>query len=236
MTGLSQLRRDLKRLSSPAKAKSSAWFFKTGRGQYGEGDVFLGITVPEQRRLAKKYRDLPLTDVLKLLKSKYHEHRLTAVLILGDQFRRAEAKTGAQIVRAYLKSTKQINNWDIVDSSAPHILGIYLLTRPRGILTRLARSKNLWERRIAIVATQTLIRHGQFNDTLKLAKILLRDREDLIHKAVGWMLREVGNRNRIVAERFLQRHVEQMPRTMLRYAIEKFPRRFRNEFLSVARK
>ncbi|MEK7537530.1 MAG: DNA alkylation repair protein [Patescibacteria group bacterium] len=236
MTGLSQLRRDLKRLSSPAKAKSSAWFFKTGRGQYGEGDVFLGITVPEQRRLAKKYRDLPLTDVLKLLKSKYHEHRLTAVLILGDQFRRAEAKTGAQIVRAYLKSTKYINNWDIVDSSAPHILGIYLLTRPRGILTRLARSKNLWERRIAIVATQTLIRHGQFNDTLKLAKILLRDREDLIHKAVGWMLREVGNRNRIVAERFLQRHVEQMPRTMLRYAIEKFPRRLRNEFLSVARK
>ncbi len=233
MVSLSQLRRDFKRLSSPAKAKSSAWFFKTGKGQYGAGDKFLGVTVPQQRGLVKKYHDLPLVDVLKLLKSKYHEHRLTAVLILGGQFRRADAKTRQQIVRAYLTSTRYINNWDIVDSSAPHILGTYLLTHPRGILTRLARSRNLWDRRITIVATQTFIRHGQFDETLKLAELLLRDREDLIHKAVGWMLREVGDRNRVIEEQWLKLYAGQMPRTMLRYAIEKWPAKNRKHYLAI---
>lgn len=233
MSTFAALNRDLKRPASPAKAKASAWFFKTGRGQYGEGDAFLGVTVPEQRRIAKKYRDLPLVDVLKLLKSKYHEHRLTAVLILGDQFRRGDEKKRRDVARAYLQSKKYINNWDIIDSSAPHILGTYLLTHPRAILARLARSKNLWERRMAIIATQTFIRHGQFDDTLKLAKALLRDREDLIHKAVGWMLREVGNRDRVAEERFLKRHAGMMPRTMLRYAMEKFPLSSRRKYASM---
>lgn len=226
------VQRDLKRLSSPAQAKASAWFFKTGKGEYGYGDKFLGVTVPEQRRITKKYRDLPLVDVLKLLRSKYHEHRLTAVLILGDQFRRADLNGRKQIVRAYLKSTKYVNNWDIVDSSAPQILGAYLLDKPRAVLYRLVKSKNPWERRIAILATQTFIRHGQFDDTLQLATTLLRDQHDLLHKAVGWMLREVGDRYRAIEERFLKKHATSMPRTMLRYAIEKFPSAMKERYMA----
>lgn len=233
MNTLSSIKRDLQRLSTPAKAKASAWFFKTGKGEYGEGDHFLGITVPEQRQIAKKYRDLPLRDVLSLLKSKFHEHRLTAVFLLADQYRRADKKTRERIVRAYLASTRFINNWDIVDSSAPQILGEYLLKRPRTILYRLARSKNLWERRIAILATQIFIRNGEFSDTLSIAAILLRDPEDLLHKAVGWMLREVGDRDRKRERKFLDRNAHRMPRTMLRYAVEKFPHSLRSKYLAM---
>lgn len=227
------LQRDLRRLASAVRAKTSAWFFKTADGQYGAGDVFLGVTVPQQREVAKKFRDLSLSEVLKLLKSPYHEHRLTAVLILDDQFQRADETRRARIARAYLGSTKYVNNWDIVDSSAPQILGTYLLDKPRAVLYRLARSNNLWERRISILATQTFIRHGQFNDTLKLAKLLLQDKEDLMHKAVGWMLREVGDRDRKLEERFLNRHAGRMPRTMLRYAIEKFPSVLKKRYMAL---
>ncbi len=226
------LKHDLKRLSSRSKAKSSAWFFKTEPGQYGHGDIFLGVTVPEQRLVGKKYRDLPLGDVRKLLRSPYHEHRLTAVFILADQFRRGSPADQGQIVRAYLQSTQFVNNWDIVDSSAPHILGAYLLDHPRAVLYRLARSKHLWERRIAIIATQTFIRHGQYDDTLRIAKIVLRDNHDLVQKAMGWMLREVGDRDRRREEHFLKVHASGMPRTMLRYAIEKFPPAKRRQYLS----
>ncbi|MBI4090073.1 MAG: DNA alkylation repair protein [Candidatus Kerfeldbacteria bacterium] len=231
MSTINDLKRDFRRLASPKKAKASAWFFKTAKGEYGHGDKFLGVTVPEQRQIAKKHRDLPLADVRRLLQSKYHEHRLTAVLILSDQFKRAGDKRRAQIAQSYLKSTKYINNWDIVDSSAPHILGTYLLDKPRAVLYKLARSKNLWERRIAVLATQTFIRHGQFKDTLKLASMLLRDKEDLMHKAVGWMLREVGDRDRAVEERFLKEYAPVMPRTMLRYAVEKWPAVSRKRFM-----
>lgn len=220
---LQELKKDLQKRASSKKASASQWFFKTKPGEYGAHDKFLGVTVPEQRLIAKKYRTLSLSDVLTLLKSPYHEHRLTAVFILVDHFARGDDKQKSKIVRQYLRHTKYINNWDIVDSSAPYILGQYLFYRPRKVLYKLARSKILWERRIAIIATQAFIRAGDFTDTLKIAKVLLHDPEDLIHKAAGWMVREVGDRDREVEKRFLNRFAPQMPRTMLRYAIEKFP-------------
>ena len=226
-----QLLKDFRRLASPKKAKAAQWFFKTAPGQYGHGDLFLGVTVPEQRQLVRRYRALPLATVVKLLRSPYHEHRLTAVLILNEQFRRGDETERREIYQAYLRSTRYINNWDIVDSSAPHVVGTWLLERPRKVLYRLARSKHLWDRRIAILATQTFIRQGQFADSLAIAKILLKDKHDLMHKAVGWMLREVGDRGRPAEERFLQKHAARMPRTMLRYAIEKFPARQRQTYL-----
>ncbi|MBI2984511.1 MAG: DNA alkylation repair protein [Candidatus Kerfeldbacteria bacterium] len=231
MPRLNQVRAELQRLSKPSTAKTRQWFFQTGHGEYSEGDIFIGVSVPEQRRVARKYRDLPLADVERLLQSRYHEHRLTALFILVSQFQRRDQHTREIIAKRYLRWRKQINNWDLVDSSAPHILGTYLLDKPRLVLSSLAASRNLWERRMSIIATQTFIRHGQFRDTLNLAKKLLRDPHDLIHKAVGWMLREVGDRDRPTEERFLKRYARQMPRTMLRYAIEKFPPAGRRQYL-----
>jgi 3-methyladenine DNA glycosylase AlkD len=226
----------LKRLGTSQKAKASAWFFKTGEGHYGHGDVFYGVTVPEQRRVAKEFKTASLREIAKLLASSIHECRLTALLILVGQYQRADKKIKARIAKFYVAHAKQINNWDLVDSSASYILGAELTDKKRDILYTFARSKNLWERRIAIVSTQAFIRHDDFIDTFKIAELLISDTHDLIHKATGWMLREVGKRDQRALERFLQKHAPLMPRTMLRYAIEKFPEKKRKAYLSMPSK
>jgi 3-methyladenine DNA glycosylase AlkD len=221
----------LRRESSARDARALQWFFKTGPGEYGEGDVFLGVKVPKIRAVAREFRAAPERVVKALLASRIHEERLLALLILVDQFERGSDADRARIVRLYLASTARINNWDLVDLSAPNIVGAWLLERDRSRLDRLARSRSLWERRIAIVATHAFIRRGQFADTLRVADRLLADGHDLIHKAVGWMLREVGKRDRAALEAFLQPRCRRMPRTMLRYAIERFPEPRRQAYL-----
>lgn len=217
---LFKLKKDLQRLKNPSKIKIYSNFFKTGKGQYGERDKFLGITVPQQRVVAQKYAGLGLLDIKKLLASPIHEHRLTASLILVEQYQNSVDKR--RIYNFYIKNAKGINNWDLVDLTAPKIAGDYLLKRDKSILYKLVKSKNLWERRIAILATFEFIKNNRFNDSLKMAEILLKDEHDLIHKAVGWMLREIGKRDQAVEEKFLKKHYLKMPRTMLRYAIERF--------------
>ena len=224
----SDLKKELSGAADPERARNSAWFFRTGEGQYGHGDRFLGITVPVQRRIANRYVHLPLTGVEKLLASPIHEHRFVALEILVAQYEQGNI----EVFDFYLKHTKFINNWDLVDTSAPYIVGKHLLTRPRKILYRLAKSKNLWERRIAIVSTQTFIRAGEIEDTFAIAKILLTDEHDLIHKAVGWMLRETGKQSAPALVKFLKEHYAQMPRTALRYAIERFPAERRKKMLA----
>jgi len=217
---LADLRKELSAAADPERARSSAWFFKTAKGQYGHGDRFIGLTVPTMRRIARRYIRLPLTDVKKLLASPIHEHRSVALEILVAQYERENSR---EIFDFYLKHTGFVNNWDLVDGSAPYIVGQHLLTRPRKILYRLAKSRNLWERRIAIVSTQTLIRAGEIEDTFAIAKLLLDDEHDLIHKAVGWMLRETGKQSAPALLRFLKENYSALPRTTLRYAIERFP-------------
>ena len=209
-------------------------FFKTGPGEYGEGDRFLGIRVPVVRRLAKELRGLPLDQIETLLHDRWHEVRLLALVLLGNAYERASPAERGTIFDLYLRNTKWINNWDLVDASAARVIGAHLANRPRKLLDRLARSPALWERRIAIIATQHFIRNGEFDDTIRLAEVLLQDSHDLIHKAVGWMLREVGNRDRATLEAFLDTHARQMPRTMLRYAIEKLPPADRRRFMKKA--
>lgn len=224
---LEDLRKDLRSLAAPGKAKVLQRFFRTGRGEYGEGDVFLGVTVPGSRRVAKKYADISLQDVKMLLHSKIHEERMVALLILVDKYR----SDPEGMVRFYLDNLAHVNNWDLVDLTAPKILGAFLQCRDRSLLYRLARSGNLWERRVAIITTQAFIKEGDFDDTIKIAGILLGDENDLIHKAVGWMLREVGKNDMAAEEAFLKKHYREMPRTMLRYAIERFPERKRRAYL-----
>lgn len=223
MLTLANLKRELKAKANPEKAKILQRFFKTGPGEYGEGDIFLGITVPETREIVKKYNNLTLKDTEKLLHSKIHEERLISLLILVHNFGKGSEKEKKKIFNLYLKNTKNINNWDLVDLSADKIIGEYLSDKSKKMLYRLAQSKNLWERRIAIMATFQFIKNNQLEETLKISKKLLNDKHDLIHKAVGWMLREVGKRSLRTEERFLREHYKKMPRTMLRYAIEKFP-------------
>jgi len=220
---INKLIKELKKLENKKQAALLQRFFKTGKGEYGEGDIFLGIKVPVQRKIAKKYEDLSLKEIQKLLKSKIHEHRLVALFILIDKYKRSDKKQKKIIFNLYLKNTNYINNWDLIDLSAPNIVGDYLLDQNRKILLKLARSKSLWEKRIAILSTFAFIANGEYKDTLKIAEILLNDKHDLIHKGVGWMLREVGKRiSQKQEEKFLKKYYKKMPRTMLRYAIERF--------------
>jgi 3-methyladenine DNA glycosylase AlkD len=209
-------------MEDPEKARVLSGFFKTGKGQYGEGDRFLGIPVPLTRAVAKRHRDLGFGEIKKLLKSRFHEHRLAGLLILVEKFRRGDAGQKRKVYEFYVRNSRCANNWDLVDLSADKIAGEYLLGRDKSILYRLARSENLWDRRIAIISTFAFIRRGRFADTLKIAGMLLEDRHDLIQKAVGWMLREVGKRDQEEEERFLKKHLRRIPRTTLRYAIERF--------------
>lgn len=221
------------RLGDPARAIGALRFFKTAPGQYGEGDKFLGIRVPVIRQMASKHRDLPLAEVFALLKSPWHEERQLALFILVRRYAKGDSAERERIYARYLKSTKLINNWDLVDCSAEHIVGPHLPKGDRALLATLAASKSLWERRIAMLSTFHYIKRRDFDDALRIAKILLNDSHDLIHKAVGWMLREIGNRDRTVEEAFLNKHAAKMPRTMLRYAIEKFPERLRRQYLEM---
>lgn len=226
------VRADLRALGSPEKAKASAWFFKTGPGQYGEGDVFIGVTVPEIRKVAKRYMKLPVDQVEALLHSPEHEFRLAALVIWVQQFSKGNEATRRVIYQFYLANTRWVNNWDLVDLSCWEIVGSYLEPLDRSLLDQLAASDNLWERRIAIVSTAWFIRLGQPEDTLRIADILIADEHDLIHKATGWMLREVGKRcSREVLEAWLLPRYRTMPRTMLRYAIEKFEPEVRKAYL-----
>ena len=224
---------ELARAAEPEKAAFYPRFFKTGPGEYAEGDVFLGVTVPEQRRIARRHKDLPLEQLGALLRSEVHEHRLTGFLILVTRFERADEAGRHRLFVFCREHLAGLNNWDLVDTVAPKLLGEYLLEHPELTpwLYELARSPVLWERRIAIMSTQAFIRAGDFEDTLKLSELLLHDEHDLIHKAVGWMLREVGNRDQAVAETFVRRHHRTMPRTMLRYAIERFPPDLRQRYM-----
>jgi 3-methyladenine DNA glycosylase AlkD len=206
-------------------------FFKTGPGQYGEGDRFLGVMVPQTRQVAREFRELPLAEVEELLRSSWHEERLCALLLLVHRFERGDDAARREVYDLYLANTAHIDSWDLVDLSAPRIVGGWLQGRSRAPLYRLARSKRLWERRIAILATATFIARADFTDALALSELLLGDEHDLMHKAVGWMLREVGKRDVKVLEAFLEKHGGRMPRTALRYAIEKFPEAKRKAFL-----
>lgn len=229
---LDRIRRDMTAWADPKRAAVSLRFFKTGPGEYGAGDVFAGLAVPKVRALARTYRDLPLRDVRTLLRSKVHEERQLALFILVDQFRKADESARKVIYDLYLSHTRYVNNWDLVDGSAEHIVGLFLKDKPKTPLFRLAKSNRLWERRIAMLSTFVYIKSGEFGVALRIARMLLHDREDLIHKAVGWMLREIGQRDRDVEEEFLTRHAAGMPRTMLRYAIEKFPASLRKKYMT----
>ncbi len=232
MAGIETIRKEIKRLADPEKAKILQRFFKTGPGQYGEGDVFAGLTVPVIRKLVRKHRDISPTEASELLRSPVHEERLLALLILVEKARRGDDATRKRVYGLYLKNTRYINNWDLVDLSAEHVVGAHLDGADRAPLYRLAGSKSFWERRIAIVATFHDIKRGRSDHTLALADVLMGDRHDLIHKAVGWMLREVGKRcSADTLREFLQTRYLSMPRTMLRYAIERFPEEERKAWL-----
>lgn len=235
------LKKELRGKADPKKAQFLGRFFKTGKGQYGEGDVFLGgISVPEQRKIAKKYQDLDLSEIQKLLESKFHEERCIALMILVWKFERtrphpalAGSCGGQAIYDFYIKNIKYVDDWDLVDSSADKIVGKYLEDKDKSVLYKMAKSKNLWERRIAVIATFHYIKLGKAEETLKIAEMLLNDKEDLIHKATGWMLREIGKRcGEEIEEKFLRKHYRTTPRATLRYAIERFPEEKRKKYLS----
>ncbi|MFA5071937.1 MAG: DNA alkylation repair protein [Candidatus Pacearchaeota archaeon] len=229
---IDKILKELKSKKNPVDAGILSWFFKTGKGQYGEGDVFWGIRVPVIREIVKKFKEASLKDIQELLNSKVHEHRLTGLLILVEKYKTGENKK--EIYDFYLKNAKNINNWDLVDLTAPNIVGKFILEnkKERKILYSLVKSKNLWERRISILSTFTLLRDKEYEDTLKLSEMLLDDKHDLIHKAVGWMLRELGKRDKDVEIVFLEKYHKVMPRTMLRYSLEKFSPKEKQFFMS----
>lgn len=220
---LHQLQKELAAAADPQRAKSLAWFFKTAKGEYGEGDRFLGIVVPAQRKFALRYLDLSPRDLQQLLASPIHEHRFIALEILVAQYEKGGPEDRNQIFNFYLTQTARINNWDLVDTSAPYIVGQHLKRSSKQLLRNLASSNLIWERRIAIVATLAFIKSGHTETTFRIAELLLADRHDLIHKAVGWALREAGKQDPAALRGFLQKHYAALPRTALRYAIEKFP-------------
>ncbi len=229
---LNELKKDLRDQADPDKAKILQRFFKTGPGEYGEGDRFIGVTVPKVRALVIKHTSLSIKDAMVLLRSPVHEERLTALLMLVSKFEKGDKYRRRKIYRAYLRNTKYINSWDLVDLTAERIVGAFLKDRDKSVLYKLARSGNLWERRIAIMATFSYIKDGKSEHTLAIVEILIDDKHDLIHKAAGWMLREVGKRIDVkTEERFLEKHHKDMPRTMLRYAIERFPQNKRQVYL-----
>jgi 3-methyladenine DNA glycosylase AlkD len=228
---VSGLKKELASKADPDRARNLAWFFKTAKGQYGHGDRFIGITVPVQRQIARRYKGLAFDGIAKLLASPIHEHRFTALEILVAQYEAGAAATKQTIFDFYLANTRRVNNWDLVDTSAPYIVGGYLVSRPRDILYQLAKSANIWERRIAMVSTMAFIREGDLKDTFAIAVLLLGDEHDLIHKAVGWMLREAGKRSEPELLRFLKQNYAAAPRTALRYAIERFPEAQRKRLL-----
>jgi len=225
------LRMKIKSLASPDISKTMQWFFKTGKGDYGEGDIFVGLKVPTQRKLAREFNYLKLSDLKILLGSKVHEERLISLFILVDKYEKGDEQDKNHIFSFYLQNRKGINNWDLVDLSAPKIIGKHLLKKDRSLLYKFALSKNLWERRVSILSTFEFVRNNDFETTLKIAETLLTDKHDLIHKAVGLMLREVGKRDLTIEENFLKLHYKKMPRTMLRYSIEKFPESKRKKYL-----
>ncbi len=227
-----EVQKTLREIADPEIAKHSTRFFKTDKGEYGEGDQFLGIRVPNVRKIAQKFRQLSLDEIEQLLHSNYHEERLCALIILINKAKKADKEELEKLYQLYLDNTEYINNWDLVDTSAEHIVGNYLADRDHSILPELAKSDSLWERRIAIMSTFHFIKNGEFEDTLEIAEVLLDDEHDLIHKAVGWMLREIGKRNEQLLKNFLDKHVSNMPRTMLRYSIEKFTESDRQFYLT----
>ncbi len=233
MTELNNIYNTIRQLASHEQAEHHQCYFKTGEGEYGAGDIFLGIRVPTIRNLYKQFKNTSFNTLTELLKSKYHEERQLAlfILVLQCKNKKTDQITKKQIFELYLDNTKYINNWDLVDCSAEHIVGAYIFDKDKDILYQMAISDSLWERRISIMSTFYFIRKEKFEDTLKLSEILLQDKEDLIHKAVGWMLREIGNRNLAREQDFLRKHYKLMPRTMLRYAIEKFPKDLRQKYL-----
>jgi 3-methyladenine DNA glycosylase AlkD len=228
---LVKLKSDLRKHASIRQAKMLQRYFKTGPGEYAQGDIFLGVKVPVLRNFAKQYQDLAFKDTLELLKSPIHEERLLSLLILILKYRQADISGKTKIYEAYLRNSRSINNWDLVDVTAKHIVGDFLSDRDRGILYKLAKSDLLWQRRIAILSTFYFIENNDFKDALKIARILIADSHDLIHKAAGWMLREVGKRNRLAEEKFLNKYCRVMPRMMLRYAIERFSSSRRQAYL-----
>jgi len=227
-----RVREWLRETASPAHAKVLAGFFKTGPGEYGEGDRFLGLRVPAIRRVVPRADGLPKAGIISLLKSAFHEERVLGFLILVRRFERAAPEDRKRWFDLYMSHRECVNNWDLVDLTAPRILGAWLLDRPRDVLDTLVVSPNVWERRMAVLATFTFLRHGEYDDLIRLATRLLDDPHDLMHKACGWMLREAGKRNLGVLIGFLERHCTNMPRTMLRYAIEKLPERERKAWLA----
>lgn len=236
---MNEILNELKALHNPEKVQKNIKFFQSFQGGYGEGDSFLGIAVPDQRKVAKKFNDINEKTLKELIQSKYHEARLTAVFILVDKYKKSKKKNSETSpknwVDFYLKNKAYINNWDLVDSSAQHILGDYLIEAPkkdRSVLYDLAKSENLWDNRIAMIATMALIKNNDFADALKLSKIFLTHPHDLMHKATGWMLREIGNINKKTETDFLDKHFSKMPRTMLRYAIEKFPKKEKDFYMN----
>ncbi|MEK7447710.1 MAG: DNA alkylation repair protein [Patescibacteria group bacterium] len=225
---LNELKKDMRSFADPERAVNSQRFFKTGKGDYGEGDVFIGIRVPDIRKVAKKYKELSVPEISELVSSPIHDERTCALIIMTLRY------PGDKDIfyKLYLDNTQYINNWDLVDVTCPRIVGDYLLDKPHDVLYKLANSNDLWEKRIAIISTLMFIRAGEYDDTLKLSEILLTDSHDLIHKAVGWALREVGNKSKETETDFLKKHYKTMPRTMLRYAIEKFPEPERKKYLN----